>query len=206
MNYFANGIYDAHAGPGATGDDETKLRELREGGGYVAGFDTASEGISRQGDLKDGSGSFLISLSRGIAELPIRDDGRWPRVTTTTLRDIGRFVAASLELPKWEHDMSMAGDTITMAELLSIAEGVTGKTFDVQKLTREDLEKQLSELKPDQFMEALWLEFKLMYCRDAEGEGVLTPVVNRLCPEVKPVSVKEYLERYWHRREQQSVL
>lgn len=106
------------------------------------------------------------------------------------LRDIGRFVAASLDLTKWEHDMSMAGDTITMVELLTIAEAVTGKAFRVQKLSREDLETQLSALKSDQFMEALWLEFKLMYCRDAEGEGALEPVLNRLCPGVTPVSVK----------------
>lgn len=96
--------------------------------------------------------------------------------------------------------MSIAGDTITMGELLGIAEEVTGKRFEVQKLTSGDLEKQLSELKPDQFMEALWLEFKLMYCRDVEGEGILTPIVNRLCPEVKPLSVKEYVERCWSRR------
>ncbi|KIL88329.1 hypothetical protein FAVG1_08408 [Fusarium avenaceum] len=202
LNYLANGIYDADAGPGAIKDNETKFRELREGRGYAPGFDMAGEGIPRAGDLKDGSGSFLISLSKGIAELPVTDEGRWPRITTTTLRDIGRFVSAALDLPKWEHDMSMAGDTITMGKLFGIAEEVTGKRFEVQKLTSGDLEKQLSELKPDQFMEALWLEFKLMYCRDVEGEGILTPIVNGLYPEVKPVSVKEYLERYWSCREQ----
>ncbi|KAK7413967.1 hypothetical protein QQX98_007150 [Neonectria punicea] len=119
MNYFAYGIYNDD---GTVETDETKLRKLREGGGYAAGLDTASEGITSYGDLKDGSGSFLLSLSKGIAELPIKADGQWPQFSTTTLRDVGPFVVASLELPKWEHDMSMAGDTITMAELLRIAE------------------------------------------------------------------------------------
>ena len=50
-------------------------------------------------------------------------------------------------------------------------------------------------------MEALWVEFKLAYCKDEEGLGVLKPVLNRLCPEVKPVGVEEFLRLAWYSRQ-----
>jgi hypothetical protein len=196
MNYLGYGIF----GPEAQSHDETRLQELVKGGGYASSADSAFQGVSPQGDLKDKSGAFLISLANAIAELPVKEDGQWPRFSATSMRDIGLFVVASLELPKWEHDMSMAGDTITMGELLSIAEGITGKTFDVQRLTPEDLHKQLSQLNPDQFMEQMWVELKLLYCADQVGEAVMEPILNRLCSEVKPVTIKKYLESHWGSR------
>ena len=43
------------------------------------------------------------------AELPVKDDGTFPKHTLTEIGDIGRFVAAACELPlgKWDSTMSM---------------------------------------------------------------------------------------------------
>lgn len=195
MNYLGHGIFPPEAHP----DEESRLHELKKGGGYADGADSAIQGLHPDGDLEDKSGAFLISLASAIAELPVTDDGQWPRFSATSIRDVGRFVAASLELPKWESDMSMAGDTLTMGELLDIAEAVTGKKFDVQKVTSDDLKKQAAELQPEQFMEQMWVELKLMYCQDLEGLTALEPVVNRLCPDVHPVSIREYVQNHWLR-------
>ncbi|KAM6527424.1 hypothetical protein FSOLCH5_003494 [Fusarium solani] len=115
----------------------------------------------------------------------------------TTMRDVGRFFVASLELPKWEESMSMAGETLTMGELLAYAEAVTGKKFLVNRLTRAYLEKRLSEIAPDDYMAQMWTEFKLAYTRDLDDEMVLKPVVNELCPQVQPIGVRKYMEMYW---------
>ncbi|CAP79919.1 Pc12g02920 [Penicillium rubens Wisconsin 54-1255] len=131
----------------------------------------------------------------GVAELPQTEDGRWPRISMTSLRDVGRFVAASLDLPEWEEDMTMVGDTLTMGELLTHAEAVTGKKFQVDVIKPRDLEMKLSA--QDDFMGLMWAEFKLAYTRDLEDEVVLQPVVNRLCPAIIPMSARQYMEEYW---------
>lgn len=193
MNYVGIGMYPELNEV----DPDVSLQRMVEGGGYATGEDEACQGLLRQGDLSDGSGAFLIGLKNAIAELPAKNDGSWPRITMTTLRDVGRFVVASLALPKWEEDMSMAGDTLTMGELLAHAEAVTGKKFQVSVAKQGDLEKKMRELPPDDFMARLWTEFKLAYIRDLEDEVVLRPVLNLLCPEVKPMGVRKYLETFW---------
>ncbi|KAJ4251370.1 hypothetical protein NW762_011351 [Fusarium torreyae] len=193
MNYLGLGIFPTPS----QNDHKHSLQEFRAGGGYVAGEDEACQGLQRQGDLKDGSGAFLVGLQNGIAELPIKDDGSWPRITMTSMRDVGRFFVESLELDKWEENMSMVGETLTMGELLAHAEAVSGKKIQVKLVKRADLEKQLAEISPDDFMGQMWADFKLAYIRDLEDEMVLKPVVNKLCSAVRPVTVREYLEKHW---------
>ncbi|RMJ03639.1 hypothetical protein CDV36_014829 [Fusarium kuroshium] len=195
MNYIGHGIYPT---PSKV-TDNAALELMSVGYGYMPGEDEACQGLLRQGDLADGSGGFLIGLHNGIAELPVKDDGSWPRITLTTLRDVGRFFVASLELPKWEEHMSMVGETLTMGELLAHAEAVTGRKFLVNRLTRGYLERRLSELAPDDYMTQMWTEFKLAYTRDPDDEMVLKPVVNELCPEVQLIGVREYMENHWVR-------
>jgi uncharacterized protein YbjT (DUF2867 family) len=194
MNYIGHGMYPI---PSPTSNEETMLRQLAAGKGYAAGEDEACQGLQRQGDLKDGSGAFLVGLRNGVAELPQTEDGRWPRISMTSLRDVGRFMAASLDLPKWEEDMTMVGDTLTMGELLAHAEAVTGKKFQVDVIKPKDLEMKLGGTAQDDFMGLMWAEFKLAYTRDLEDEVVLQPVVNRLCPTVIPMSARQYMESYW---------
>jgi hypothetical protein len=192
MNYIGHGIFTT---PEPRDDGEADLSQFRLGAGYKPGEDEACEGLHRQGPLTDQSGAFLVGLRNALAELPIKDDGQWPRISFTSMRDVGLFVAASLDLPEWEEEMSMAGDTLTMGELLASAEAVTGKKFNVTVLKRQDLVKWLTNA--TDFMERMWIEFNLAYIRDMEDEVVLRPVLNRLCPAVKPITVHEYMEKHW---------
>ncbi|KAF2845450.1 hypothetical protein T440DRAFT_472591 [Plenodomus tracheiphilus IPT5] len=194
MNYIGLGIYTASA---TRIENDTMLQQLRAGGGYAAGEDEAIQGLQRQGDLKDGSGAFLVSMKNAIAELPIKEDGQWPRISMISMRDVGRFVVASLHLPKWEEDMTMVGDTLTVHELLAHAEAVTGKTFQVDVAKKSDQQRRLGEVAQEDFMARAWIEFKLAYIRDLDDEVIPRPVVNRLCPEVRPISVREYMEAHW---------
>lgn len=195
MNYIGLGIYPV---PSQV-DEASSLAKMKAGGGYMAGEDDACQGLLRQGDLKDGSGAFLIGLRNAIAELPQKDDGSWPRITMTSIKDVGRFVVASLDLPSgtWNENMSMAGETLSMGELLAHAEAVTGKQFEVSVEKQVDLERKLGEAAHDDFMAQLWAEFKIAYIRDLEGEVVLEPVVNQLCPAVKPMGVREYMDTFY---------
>lgn len=195
MNYIGHGIF-ATPEPKDV-DDEAAVARYRAGEGYKSGEDAACEGLHRQGPLGDHSGAYLVGLMNGIAELPVKDDGQWPRITFTSMTDVGKFVAAALDLPKWEEEMSMAGDTLTMGDLLATAEAVTGKTFEVTQLKQQDLFEKLANTSYDDFMARLWIEFNLAYIRDRDDEVVLRPTLNRLCPSVKPISVRSYMQRHW---------
>lgn len=92
--------------------------------------------------------------------------------------------------------MSMVGDTVTLDQLIALATAVTGRKPSVTVLTQEDLEARLAE--SVDIRQRLWTEFNLAYTRDLEGEAVLRPVVNELCPDVKPIGVGEYLEESWN--------
>ncbi|KAG7115873.1 Oxidoreductase BOA1 like protein [Verticillium longisporum] len=194
MNYIGIGIF---AAPGPADNGDQSLAQFRAGEGYKPGEDAAVEGVQRQGPLADKSGAYLLGMKNGIAELPIKEDGTWPRISFTSARDVGRFVAASLDLPQWEEEMGMAGDTVTMGELLESAEAVTGKKFKVTALKKQVLEERLAKIPEYEFMDRLWVEFSLAYIRDMEDEVVLDPVVNLLCPAVKPTTVSEYMEKHW---------
>lgn len=60
-------------------------------------------------------------------------------------------------------------------------------------LRREELEGRLAVA--EDFMERLWIEFNLAYIRDRGDDAVVRPVVNRLCPGVKPTTAREYMEK-----------
>ncbi|KAJ0332494.1 hypothetical protein COL922a_011448 [Colletotrichum nupharicola] len=72
---------------------------------------------------------------------PIPGDGNNPMVLTH-LRDIGRFVAALLGLPRWERRYYLAGDSVTVNEFIAIAEETNGskfeKNYDELDVLRED--------------------------------------------------------------------
>ncbi len=183
MNYFGIGC-------GAPGKgDESAARKKEE---------EACAGIDREGDMVDGSGSFLLSMASRTAEIPMMaDEVSFPRITLTELGNMGEFVAASLSLENWERDMNIVGCTIRLDELLQLAEKVVGRAFEVKRLTSRQLEEELASLNETECLKRLWLELKLMYSNDAIGEGVVEPVVNGLCPNIKPLDVETFLRRYW---------
>ncbi|CAH0035050.1 unnamed protein product [Clonostachys rhizophaga] len=195
MNYIGLG---AVTNPSTSGLTELEsIQQLQKGGGYITGEDEVVQGLQRQGDLEDSSGAFLLGMRNAIATLPCRDDGQLPRVTFTTMKDVGRFVAASLDLVKWEENMTMVGETVNLGDLLRHAEEITGFDFKVETRSREADEERLQQLRPDDFLGQLFTQFRLAFGRDAQDEGILEPVVNRLCPDIKSMGIREYMERCW---------
>ena len=155
----------------------------------------ATAGVDRSGDI--GNGSILLDISSGKAEIPLTEDGRVPRVMLTEMNNIGEFVAAALDLEKWERDMNIVGSIIRLDELVRIAEEVRGKKFEVVKLEKKGLVEEHAALGEEQFVKQLWVEYKLLLTADKVGESFLDPVVNELCPGVKAVDVESYLKKYW---------
>ncbi|KAH7067014.1 hypothetical protein BKA63DRAFT_523573 [Paraphoma chrysanthemicola] len=202
MNYIGLGMYPDQQEI----DQDQALQQMTNNGGYAQGEDQVCQGLQRQGDLNDGSGAFLVGLKNAIAELPQKDDGSWPRITMTSMIDVGRLFVASLDLPHWEEEMNIAGDTVTMGELLEHVEAVTGRKFEVDILNQAEIEARKAALAPDDFMGQLFAELKLSYVRDEDDGVVLRPVVNHLLPDVRTTSVREYIEECWRTANQSSAM
>lgn len=191
MNYIGVGRRES-VGPM---DEQKLLEEMRENGGYAEGDDAICQGVEKDGDMADGSGAFLISPSTCTAELPLTEEGEYPLVTMTTIRDEGRFVAAALGLGTWQHDMNVVGDTLPLDQILQLVESATKRNFNMKHLHAEQLSEEIASLQmPQDIMKIMWLELKLMMTRNASDEGYLTPVVNELCPQIKPTSICDYVE------------
>ena len=196
LNYLAYGILSPEMKAEA---EQPSLEALRQGDGYASGGDLALEGLPFVRGLADGEGAFFVSLNGGIAEVPVKEDGSWPRLAFTTMRDVGRFTAAILELGKWEQTMNIVGDTLTSGELISLCERITKRLFKVDLWDPATIKGQLDALPLDSNpnWERLGLEFNYNYCKDEEGFGWSDPNANRLFPNIQPVKTADFLEQWW---------
>lgn len=142
-------------------------------------------------------GPYLFGVKDGWAEIPLKSDGSYPRLTMTEIGDVGRFVAAALDLEKWESEMSIAGDVLGFGDVVRLAEQVTGRTFRIKEVTKDEFKKEVDGLAPADWVRNMECSYSMIFCDDVDGETALDPLLNRLCPQVKPITVREYLRKYW---------
>ncbi|EKG10558.1 Taurine catabolism dioxygenase TauD/TfdA [Macrophomina phaseolina MS6] len=144
--------------------------------------------------------AWAVDLENKVAAIP--GSGNEPVVFTHSY-DVARFVVAALDLPKWERHSFVVGDKLTWDDFLTIAEEVRGCKFEVVHDTVEQLRnRQPTFLPAIKFLESheetsamlsaigIWSSqgvFNLGYGRS----------LNVLFPEIKPLKVKELLEKEW---------
>jgi uncharacterized protein YbjT (DUF2867 family) len=149
---------------------------------FCSGSPNQAEGLSGLNPM-----SALLDVANGKATIP--GDGK-VNFTTTDVRDVGRFVAASLDLEKWEPEFGMSGSTLTYDQLVEVAEKVTGKSIDKKYLSIEQLEVMAKQPGQMGFIGQANLAH-------AMGYAEVKPRLNELCPDVKAVGIEEFLQRYW---------
>ena len=146
----------------------------------------------------------FINIEAGHTLIPVTTDGRPCRLSLCELNDVGRFVAAALNLEAWLPDMGMVGSTTTVEEIVWVVER-NGRLMKTTKFTKADAQQRI--LKFDQQMERRFtlktLKARMVaqivecMCEDEVGPAVIEPVLNRLCPHIKPMAFDEYLVRVW---------
>lgn len=111
------------------------------------------------------------------------------------MEDVGKYVARSLSFQHLETVFYSTGDTLPMDQILRIAEKVVRQKWEITKRSLAEIEKEMvaewNETKK------LWLQLGLVYTNDAIEEGVLEPQLNRLFPDPKPLSIEQYIRRYY---------
>jgi NmrA-like family len=183
--------------------------------GFVPGWfmNYLGQGCSpeKKGEALQGlEDSFLldfVDIAKGKITVPVTAEGKPAKFTMTEMKDIGRFVAAALDLEEghWKVDMGMVGSTMDLEEVAVVAQRVTGRKFEVTKITREELKRRedvLDEQLAKEFsikplMGKMKLQLMECACEEEIGNQIVEPVLNRLCPQIKPVGFEEYLERSW---------
>ena len=149
------------------------------------GTGTPKEGTEALSGLRPWN--FVINTSAGTADLP--GDGN-TKLTFTRLQDVGTFVAAALDLDKWEEEMGMVGDTMSYNEVVSAIEKVTKRKMLVNQNSETELKKLITEVEGARFYNQVRLSI-------AQGKVQVNPTMNKLAPDVKPWTVEKFLETYW---------
>ncbi|KAH7356033.1 hypothetical protein BKA66DRAFT_474373 [Pyrenochaeta sp. MPI-SDFR-AT-0127] len=142
---------------------------------------------------------FVWDVKNMKAAIPLTKEGEVPHMTMTELGDVGRFAAAACLLPQgsWKEDFSLASETLRMDKVVQIIEKVRGKKMNVTYRKYEEIEKEEAEVDVSNVSKLLWLQIELLASRNAVGEGIVEPILNKLCPSVKPMSVEEYMKKFW---------
>lgn len=147
--------------------------------------------------------TIVVDMPYNTAAIPGTGD---ELVTLTHTRDIARYVAALLDVDKWETETTVAGETITWNKFVEIAEEVKGTKFKVTYDGPELYENgKVGELPshvpmypffPKEALQGLASAFNLQF---VQGMADLSREVthNDLFDEIKPWGVKDVLELAW---------
>ena len=131
--------------------------------------------------------SFVINQTAGTADLP--GDGN-SKLTWTEINDICHFVIASLDLKTWPIESMMSGDTASYNDVIKLIEKVRGgEKMLTTTNSIEDMER-MAEVPEKRFYEQCRIVI-------AKGHFLMKPTLNELCPNVKPVTIEEYLQKWW---------
>lgn len=88
-------------------------------GGMVAKGIGLRSGIGAEGD-------YLVHISQKKAHIPYDANGQPGTISMTSAEDVGKFVAAALDLPQWPPELQMRGDRMNVLRLVNIAEAIRG--------------------------------------------------------------------------------
>ncbi|KAM6525801.1 hypothetical protein FALCPG4_011336 [Fusarium falciforme] len=147
---------------------------------------------------------IVVDIEYNRAAIP--GDGNTP-VTFTHTFDVAEFVAASLDLPSWEKESYVIGESITWNEFLRLAEEVKGEKFEV---TRDSLDLllsgQITELPshpslysqmPKDQIQALFATFGVWFEKGLFELKPTNKTLNEVFPKIHARTVKEVLEAGW---------
>lgn len=146
---------------------------------------------------------FWLDVPNNAAALPGTGD---TKAVFTHTSDVARFVAASVDLKRWDRDMFVRGDRLTWNEFLGLAQEVKGTKFTVAYDSVEDMKSGKTTELPGQVplyqfipKEALLGYTAVFGLWFENGAFDLKPEewLNDSFPEIKPMTAKEMLEKAW---------
>ncbi|CAF3362219.1 unnamed protein product [Rotaria sp. Silwood2] len=135
---------------------------------------------------------YIVGVDFNKCEANIVGTGDEP-FCTTRADDVGRFVAAALDLDKWDEKMGMVGSRTTWNQLIKLGEQIRGKKFDVKRMTIDETLKQCDLISTNRMMKFMQEAFIAM----AQGESDFEAILNAKFPEIQPMTIDEFLTKWW---------
>ncbi len=122
-------------------------------------------------------------------------DGKTP-VDMTTTEDTAKYVAEAVSDPKLANTaLEVAGEVLTMKQLKSAYESATGKKLEVQHLgSVEELKSWIEKKKQTADSPLKYIPQQYEYVM-VSGKGKLDNIQNSRYPQIKPLTVREYIKR-----------
>ena len=180
----------------------------------------AVSGVSRKEallcNLEDPMMLDYIDIASGRLVISTNASGAPAKITTTSITDIGKFVAAALDLPRgsWDGFMGMAGTTATLAEIRAVlAESTNAPNIKDETIAAnncEDIEKKYdAKLAKGFSVEALIgkmvAQMEKASCQDTIGGCIVEPKLNKLCPDVEVIDLRTYLKEVWGAKQEPTL-
>ncbi len=110
----------------------------------------------------------------------------------TSYDDTARFVAAAVAKPERTGFLRIHGDALSINEITEIYNRVTGKNVKPENRgSIEDLWKNIGEARKTDFLKSVLMTYEVFLF---DGRGKMETIHNSEFPEVKPLSLEEYIK------------
>ncbi|EED21340.1 isoflavone reductase family protein [Talaromyces stipitatus ATCC 10500] len=147
--------------------------------------------------FSEGPYLFHLEGDNPWVEVPLKeDDGQFSSLIMTNIRDIGKFITAAIDLEEpWSgRELGMAGETINFRDAIAICEQYIGKKIEVRPVTKAQLSEKLQEVPKNNFIE--YMECQLSIA-GTEELFLFEATLNKLCPQVRPMTITEFMQTFW---------
>ena len=115
----------------------------------------------------------------------------------TRAQDVGRFVAAALDLDKWDPISGMVGTRTTWNELIRLGERVRHRKFNIKQVTVDEALSTRDPNLADQFPNFM----QEVYVGMCQGEFDVEPTLNQKFPQIVPTTIEQFLIEWWEGKE-----
>lgn len=141
---------------------------------------------------------IVIGVDVNKCEANIVGTGDEP-LCITRADDVGKFVAAALDLDKWDEKMGMVGSRTTWNQIIKMGEQVRGKKFNVKYTTIDETLKQSKLPSTNRMVKFM----KEVFVTMAQGECNFEATLNTKFPDIQPMKIEEFLKKWWDTKEGQ---
>ncbi|GKT91017.1 isoflavone reductase family protein [Colletotrichum tofieldiae] len=146
-------------------------------------------------------GVYLVDVGNATADIVETDSsGRPVQVCMTSVEDVGRFVAAAIELGpgSWPREFKMRGDRMSVRDVFAKCSNVRGVAFTLRTRKYSKFQSELAHYESRQNWTQWWNVQRLI--ATADGRYDFRQANLNEAVEFRPIGFRAWLESQWGRR------
>ncbi|KAK1978200.1 isoflavone reductase [Colletotrichum cereale] len=145
-------------------------------------------------------GVYLVDVGNATADIVETDaSGRSVQVCMTSVEDVGRFVAAAIELgpATWPREFKMRGDRMSVRDIFAKCSNVRGVEFTLRTRKCSKLQSELAHYESRQDWTQWWNVQRLI--ATADGRYDFRQATLNEAVDFRPVGFRTWLASQWGR-------